>query len=133
MATSKRASSKRFEHINALCSKLFPIMKKKGLGTTSHKLVVMLCWRSSSGEGFKMSMVMLARMTGLSDRQCRSIMRDLEQWKIIVPDPDNNHPKAKAWTWNVVATGHTTFHVIDREGFLVPKEKEQSPKKEGGI
>lgn len=132
MATSKRASSKRFEHINALCLKLFPEMTKRGLGTASHRLALMLCWRSSSGEGFRMSMVMLARQTGLKERQCRSIMRDLEQWKIIVPDPDNSHYKAKAWKWNFVATEHTKLYVIDREGVLVPKERKQSPKKEGG-
>jgi predicted transcriptional regulator len=80
--TTKARSKKRFEQLNRLVDVVLPsIPKNKG----SHRTILLFAFRHASPSGgFVQTKSRIAKCAGISIRQVRRTMKDLESWGLIV-------------------------------------------------
>lgn len=104
--TTKQKSRRRFEQLNRLTDAVFPSMPK---GTVSHKLVLMVAFRNARPNGiFVMTKARMAKITGLSPRRIRDIMKQLESWKLLA--------RHKEYDKGLICAYRITFAIHPAEG-----------------
>ena len=103
--TTKATSKRRFEQLNRLTDAVFPSMPK---GTVSHRLVLLIAFRNAKPNGvFILTKTRLAKMTGLTPRRIRGIVKDLEAWKLIARHQEGDRGPIHAYriTYLTYTTG----------------------------
>lgn len=80
----KRKSQRRFEHVNHLADNVI-----QHLPSVSQRLLLLVCWRYANPKGeFQVSMIRLAKTTGICHRQVRrafSGMIDIGALQVVTP------------------------------------------------